>query len=235
MSNQLGYYYPQQAVAVPSAPAQPPSFEGTALSATIGAGVGALATQGLMFLANVQPKTLLANGMITAGVAAFGGATGALSYRMSARRAYNAAQHAMRVTGSGQDSVNSFRINGRLGKLGQVDIEVPVQGIVDATRAYQRMLSPNTPDVVEKYYEAAAQHATQVAAQGFTQFMPPPQAWSAMPGQFQQQCAPNMYPPPPFQYYQQQYPQPQYPPYPPFYGVPQPQPQQQQQAPKNGK
>lgn len=196
MNNQLGYLYPQQPTAVNSAPAvvQPPSFEGSVLAATMGAGIGAVVTQGVMYLGNFQPKTLLANGLITAGVSAFGGVTGALSYRMSANRAYQAARQAMCMAGNGYEPVTNFRINGKLGKIGHIDIEFPTQAVREAMSAYHQALNPSVPDVVRKYYEAAAQHATQVAGQGFTQVMPPPQAWASMPN-----MQPPVQPPPPQQ------------------------------------
>lgn len=223
MHGQLGYPYQQQPILAEPPVARPPSFEGTVLASTLGAGAGALATQGLMYLGNFQPKTLLANGLITAGVAAFGGTTGALTYRMGAKRAYHAAQQ------FGYAGPNSFRVSGNIGRLGRIDINVPVQGIIDATQAYHRAMNPNTPSVVHQYYDEAAKHATEVAAQGFTQCMPPPQAWAQpaqpqppQPPPYPYYCAP---PPPPPQYCA-----PQPPPYPYYYQTP----PQQQQAPQNG-
>ena len=234
MSTQLGYHHPQQAVAVPNnaTPTEGATFEGTALAATIGAAVGATATQVVCYLGNFRfsanPKV---DAAVTVGAAVFGGATGALSYRMSANRAYQAAQHAMRMSGANPgERVLSFRAQGRLGRRGNFDLEAPVEGITQVVRTLQGVSNPTTPNAVNKYFEAVAEHAADMAGDEFTQRMPPPQYYVGM-----QQPTPQQPPP---QYYAPWCPPP-VPPQQPYFYPPPPQytspPPHAAPPPKNGR
>lgn len=209
MSGYPGYQYPQHPQAmVPWAPplpapvqrpVLPPSPEGTAFAGALGAGAAALTTQGIMFLGNFQPKTLAANALITGAAAAFGGSAAALGYRMAGNRAYEAAQQAAGMAGvSPHQAAGSLRVNGKLGRFGQMEINIPAQTVLDAARAWQSIQNPNTPDVVNEYYRLAAENAAKMAAQGFVQYMPPPHVWAQPPAppQWWQQAPPPHQPPP---------------------------------------
>jgi hypothetical protein len=148
-----------------------------------------------MFLGNIQPKTMLANGLLTAGAAAFGGTAAALGYRMSGNRAYQAAQQAVGMAGvNPQQAAGALRVNGKLGRFGEMEINLPMQTVIDAARAWRSITNPSTPDIVDQWFEAAAKHASDLAAAGFVHHMPPPNM-VAQPAP--QQVPVYMYPPPP--------------------------------------
>jgi len=200
-----GYQNPQhpqamtpwaQPAQVPApSPVLPPSPEGTAFAGVLGAAATGLAVKGGMFLANVSPKSLAADALITGGAMLFGGSASALGYRMSGNRHYQAAQQAIGMAGvaPGQ-AAGALRLNGKLGKFGQLEVNLPVQTVIDAAKAWHAITNPATPQIVDQYFNIAAQHAAQQAAQGFQQYMPPPNYWAQPP---QQQVPMYAYPPPP--------------------------------------
>lgn len=183
--------WPQPQVQQLPTPAMPATLEGTALAGTLGAGAAALVTEGIMFLGNVRPSSVAVNAGITLGSALFGGTAAALGYRVSANRHYEAAKQAAGMTGvSPQSAAGALRLSGRLGKWG-MEINVPTQSITEAAKAWNSIMNPenSTPDIVNEYFRRSAEHAAEMAAQGFVSHMPPP-----------------------FHIYQQQYPQYGYPP-----------------------
>lgn len=200
---QQQYQIPQQAMA-PWAPQQmqpatpPPSkptFEGSALAGILGAGIALITTHGTMFLANVHPGSETKSLALSLGMSALGGTVGVLGYRTSANNSYRAAQYQASMSGvSPGNAATALRFSGKLGKFGQVDVNIPTQTIVQAAKLWHQVINPNTPEIVYDYYNMVRENDVQRASQVFVQAMPDPRAYA----QYQPQPQPQyvMYPPP---------------------------------------
>lgn len=177
-------------------PVLPPSLEGTAFSGILGAGAAALATEGVMFLMNVRPQTLVANAALTGGVALLGGGAAAMGYRMAGNRAYAAAQEAAGMASvNPRQAASALRLGGKFGRLGNFEVVLPTQTIVEAADAWNKVVQgtveekSHTPEVVNEYFKMLAEQANQMAAQSFVAHMPPPTFVTQPPPQPQPQWA----------------------------------------------
>lgn len=199
-----GYQNPNRNAMAPWAPPSiapavnyqpsPPTFEGTAFAGTLGAGIAALATQGFFFLGNFQPQDIAVNAAITAGMAALGGTSAALGYRLSSNRACRAS-YGCQNNVSPQNAAGALRVSGRLGRWGHLDVSIPTQTISEAANIYNTLSNPQTPPVVHEYFREAADHANNVAAQAFVNQMPHPKSMAQQQPVYQQQTCPPGAPP----------------------------------------
>ena len=186
-------------------PVLPPSLEGTVLAGMLGAGAGAIITESVMYLGNFQPQRMATHAVITSMAAAFGGSAAALGHRMAAKRAYQAAQQAASLAGvNPQQAAGALRLGGKLGKFGEIELNVPTQTILDAARAWHQVTHPYTPQTIDEDYRLVANFATENAEATFVRNMPPPNT-AGQPQPVQQ----PVYYAPQYQYPPQQPQQPQ--------------------------
>lgn len=191
---------PPQQPAAPPAPVLPPSAEGTALAAILGGTAAALATAGTMYLINVQPESPKAHLALMGAATLFGGGTAAFGHRVVGNRAYQAATHAVNTAGvNPHKAASALRLNGRLGRWGDMELSVPTQTLKDAAQIWQSIANPATPSVMNDYCRLVRENTESVVGKAFVTHMPPPE-----------QCA-NPNAAPPWMYPQQpQTPQPQW-------------------------
>lgn len=177
-------------------PAQPPTPEGTALAGTIGAVAAGLAYKGGSWLMNVSPSTMMADVLITGTAMATGALVSSLGYRLHANRSYQAAQYAMGMSGvqPGQ-AAQALRLSGRFGRSGRIDVNIPPQFIEQVADAWNSVANPNphpnTPDVVNKYFEMSADSNKESKGKEFVEKMSPPNSPPTPQPQYSPQYPPQ--------------------------------------------